>query len=89
MLERLLERDLAYGGQVMSLATAKELSREFVSLFSSCSFFYANGDFPPPEAYREGGWAGSWDPVTRATFDTGVVGVDNAHAGLLWIEDED
>ena len=88
-LERVLGRDLAYGAQTMSPETAHELSREFVSLFSGSSFFYTNGDFPPPDAYREGGWAGSWDPITRATFDTGVVAVDGDHAGLLWIEDED
>jgi hypothetical protein len=88
-LERVLGRDLAYGVQAMSSSTAQELSREFITLFSGRSFFYTNGDFPPPEEYREGGWAGSWDPVTRATFDTGVVAVGGDHTGLLWIEDED
>ena len=88
-LERVLGRDLAYGGQAMNSATAQELSRDFITLFSGRSFFYTNGDFPAPEEYREGGWAGSWDPVTRATLDTGVVAVDGDHAGLLWIEDED
>jgi len=88
-LERVLGRDLAYGAETMNSATAHELSREFIMLFTSRSFFYTNGDFPPPEAYRDGGWAGSWDPVTRATFDTGVVAVDDDQVGLLWIEDED
>ena len=88
-LERVLGRDLAYDGQAMSPDLAEQLSREFVALFSGRSFYYTNGDFPSPEHYREGGWAGSWDPVTLATFDTGVVAVDGDHAGLVWIEDED
>ena len=89
VLDRVLERDLAYGGQAMSPEIAQQLSREFVNLFSTRCCYYTNGDFPPPEQYRDGGWAGSWDPVTQATFDTGVIAVDSGHAGLLWIEDED
>lgn len=89
ILERVLGRDLAYDGQAMSPELAQKLSREFVTLFSGQALYYTNGDFPSPEQYREGGWAGSWDPVTLATFDTGVVAVDGDHAGLLWIEDED
>ena len=58
-LERVLGRDLAYGAETMNSATAQELSREFITLFSGPSFFYTNGDFPPPEEYRDGGWAGS------------------------------
>jgi hypothetical protein len=88
-LERVLERDLAYGGQTMSATAAKRLAEEFVSLFPVQASYYTNGVFPPRADYRDGGWAGSWDPITRATFDTGVIAVGTDHAGLLWIEDED
>jgi hypothetical protein len=89
VLERVLGRDLAYGGQTMSATTAKELAEEFITLFPDHASFYTNGVFPPREDYRDGGWAGSWDPITRATFDTGVIAVGADNVGLLWIEDED
>jgi hypothetical protein len=88
-LERVLERDLAYGAQMMSQTTAKELADAFVGLFPEWAVFYTNGMFPPRDHYRDGGWAGSWDPITPATFDTGVIAVGTAHVGLLWFEDED
>jgi hypothetical protein len=30
-----------------------------------------------------------WNPFTDAMFDTGVICVSGAMAGLLWVKDED
>jgi hypothetical protein len=89
VLERILSQDLAYGGQTMTETAAKELSLEFTNFFPGDEPFYTNGVFPPREEYEDGGWAGSWDPITKATFDTGVIAIGSDLVGLLWIEDED
>jgi hypothetical protein len=73
----------------MSEAAATALAAEFLSRFGETARFYTNGTFPPHDERRPAGWMGSWDPITRATFDTGVIAVDDVTVGLLWFEDED
>ena len=88
-LKDVLHRDQAYSGEQMSEAEAAALAEEFVGRFEEGATFYTNATFPPRTDPPSPGWAGSWDPLTEATFDTGIVAVDTRSAGLLWIEDED
>jgi hypothetical protein len=88
-LRDVLERDRAYGAELMSAVDATSLADEFLDRFDATAQFYTNGTFPQQTEPHTDGWAGSWDPITQATFDTGVVAVDERAAGLLWVEDED
>lgn len=88
-LRAVLHVDQAYSRETMSAATATALAQEFLAWFAGAAWFYTNGAFPPREARSGSGWMGSWDPVTAATFDTGVVAVSEHTAGLVWVEDED
>ncbi len=38
--------------------------------------------------WQEGG-SRSWNPLTTATFDCGLIGFDGEHAFIFWIEEED
>lgn len=31
----------------------------------------------------------SWNPLTSATFDAGLIGYDSRHAFIFWVEEED
>ncbi|WP_055046038.1 hypothetical protein [Devosia sp. A16] len=37
----------------------------------------------------EAGPSSSWDPLTNATFDCGVIGYNDRNAFVFWIEEED
>lgn len=88
-LAAVLARDMAYESECMSPSAAAEFVEEFFGRFDTDAAFLTNGEFPPATPEKADGWRGSWTPLTDATFDTGVVAVDSARAGLLWVEDED
>jgi hypothetical protein len=88
-LAAVLTHDMAYEGECMSPSVAASFVEEFLVGFDSGAVFLTNGEFPPFSPTKPAGWRGSWTPLTEATFDTGVVAVDAARAGLLWVEDED
>ena len=78
-----LHRDLAYGVPVMPMDRAGDLARRLIDLFDGPSTsFLSNGTLGGRDR-------GSWDPLTDATFDTGVVCVAGDRLGLLWVADED
>jgi hypothetical protein len=80
---RILSRDLAYGGRLMSQTAAKGLIQQFLANFGDLrTQYYTNGYFD-----RETDC--SWTPATAATFDTGILVISPATAGCLWVEDED
>ena len=81
VLQRVLERDLAYDTPLMESARAQLLAESFLSLFSSSARYFTNGSL-------ESGGSG-WDPITAATFDHGVVAHDDRTIGIIWVQDED
>lgn len=91
IIQRILHRDLAYNSDLMLQTDAKTLADRVISLFSSRAEYYTNGNFDQdaiavgPEIKR----GPSWYPITKATFDTGIVFVDKSRIGLIWVEDED
>lgn len=44
--------------------------------------FFSNGRW-------EAGGSQSWNPLTTATFDCGLIGFDHENAFIFWIEEED
>jgi hypothetical protein len=88
-LAAVLTHDLAYESECIAPPVAASFAEEFLGRFDSGAAFLTNGEFPPVSPTKAAGWRGSWTPLTEATFDTGVIAVDTARAGLLWVEDED
>lgn len=86
-----LHRDMAYNAEVMSDARAAELADAFLSHFGPGTRYFSNGTWHLPPVVRPGRvvCGASWDPVTPATFDTGVLAIGPERFGCLWIEDED
>ncbi|HZZ81118.1 MAG TPA: hypothetical protein VFE62_21630 [Gemmataceae bacterium] len=85
LLERILHQDLAYDSEVMPIDEASDLAGRFMAYFETVdTLYYTNGTFH--ELQRNGT---SWNPVTEATFDTGVLAISAERAGCLWVEDED
>jgi len=82
ILQRVLERDLAYDIPMMESARAQLLVEQFLSLFSGSAHYYTNG------SRNSDGFLG-WDPITESTFDHGVVVHDDHTIGMIWVQDED
>jgi hypothetical protein len=66
-------------------ARAAQVATAFVSRFADDAEFWTNGDLWRASYHP----TGSWSPLTPATFDTGVVAVDDDAVGILWVTDED
>lgn len=87
ILNLVLKQDLAYSSPIMPSEQADVLTRSFCDQFEKNSKFFTNGSF---EKNISGELAlVSWDPITEATFDTGVFIIDEMSMGCLWVEDED
>ena len=81
-----LWHDLAYRFEIMDRLQAEELSRDFLTHFAPDARFFSNFASMGAEVeVLENGW----NPLTDATFDTGIVVVDQNRVGILWVEDED
>ncbi len=79
---RTLFADFARDMPLMPVGVASDLARRFIESLGPDASFFTNGTL----ALKHGG---KWTPLTRAAFDTGLIGVSSARAGLLWVEDED
>jgi hypothetical protein len=87
LLELGLKRDMAYDVEIMTTSQAVALACRFLAQFDIEGVcYYTNLEFHEPlEA-----WSGvNLEPMTSATFDTGVLILGNQISGCLWIEDED
>jgi hypothetical protein len=83
ILESILSLDLAYLSPVMPRERAHQVAGSFLAHFTSgIAHFRTNGSFDDKHA-------GSWESISDATFDHGVVAFDDEHIGILWAEDED
>jgi hypothetical protein len=81
-----LQQDLAYDHQIISPKRAQELATRFIDQFGQSDVhFFTNGTFKsgPDRSH------GEWNPVTEATFDTGVLAIGPHCSGCLWVEEED
>lgn len=82
ILTRIIAFDLAYGLPDIDKPLADTIRDSFLALFDQHSRYFTNGTFDSK------GLTG-WTPLSDATFDSGVVVMDSASIGLLWVEDED
>ncbi len=90
LIQLVLSQDLAYNSETMPADLAEDLAGRFLNEFGTEGVqFFTNGTFhetPGPHLT----WSGvSWNPVTEATFDTGVLVISPKCSGCLWVEDED
>jgi hypothetical protein len=88
ILRNILNRDLAYNAEIMPGEVAQELAERFCALFPQTARYFTNGGWRT----SLGGEAQSpvsWQPLTDATFDAGIVAVGNGYLGVAWVEDED
>ena len=82
ILTALLWKEMAYDNACMSEAEAKEMAEEIISQNESEeSKYYSNGNGIKRE---------SWNPLTDATFDAGLIitGCNHIHF-CIWFQDED
>lgn len=92
----ILHRDLAYNSAIMDESRAGALAAAFLRCTGPGCWF-TNGDFPivhargnpKPEGSPTAWSGGSWNPISEATFDTGVVFVGADAVAIAWVEDED
>lgn len=83
LIEYLVAYDQAYGGPTDALDIADRCAEDFVRLFGDEARFFTNTTDPIDARTR------SWDSLTDATFDSGVVAVSATTVGIIWFEDED
>ena len=90
LLEMILNQDMAYDLEIMPADRARELADWFLSQFRGQEIsFFTNGTFHEKRGSKLT-WSGaSWESVTKATFDTGVLILGPQCSGCLWVEDED
>jgi hypothetical protein len=86
-----LHRDLAYHAEVMPLAAARDLASELIALVPPPMRCFTNGDWA--DAFGDGEDEPhdgvSFDPISDASFDAGVICVGDGVTAVLWVEDED
>lgn len=88
VLEAVLARNMAYKYDAMPRDRAAQLAKEFIESQLPNTRFFVNGDWT---IYLDGSQSAvfSWNNLTDATFDAGVVAVSDQLAMCIWVEDED
>lgn len=91
ILVKLLEQDLAFGGEVMSASDAAVLADRWLEAASRSGAYLTNGNWAEPSkpVTSRASAGASWDPISESTFDAGVIAVDEHHASIFWVQDED
>lgn len=91
VLLMVLEHDLAYESDVMTHVDAARLAADFLAHVGREAEFLTNGTWATKQAVGSNGavYGPAWEPVSKATFDAGVVGVGSALVAMVWVEDED
>jgi|HigsolmetaAR201D_1030396.scaffolds.fasta_scaffold05994_6 hypothetical protein len=83
----LLHRDMAYKAEIMSTEEAESLADRFLEQFpSDKTRFLTNLGRSKDQGLD---FDTSWNPLTSATFDAGVICISERIAGCFWAEDED
>ena len=73
---------LAYGPYKVKEGLRRQAAEALRDLADNARFF-TNGTW-----LAEAGGTG-WTPLSNATFDGGVIGFDDDHAFIYWVEEED
>jgi hypothetical protein len=95
VLTRVLAQDLAYDSSIMTSEDADRLAQAFLAHVGTGAAYVTNGTWAdgawaePPRRSGSGATGLSWKPLSKATFDAGVLAVGEQVAAILWVEDED
>ncbi len=85
-LKTILWKDLAYHSELLSESDATERASYLANLFSTTDTkYFTNGDWE--NYHRKNGL--SFDSLTDAAFDAGVLFVNKEYAASIWVQDED
>jgi len=84
----ILSNDLAYNAQIMLSDDAELLAKRFMAMFCESVRCFTNGTHVPQDA-RATKVSLGWMPISSTAFDAGIVCIDHARVGMLWVEDED
>jgi hypothetical protein len=84
-----LHRDLARGDEIMPMRTAQELATEFLDLAPEPHTYFTNGEWDLLASDDTLASEVSFDPLTEAAFNAGVVCVGEAVAAVLWVQDDE
>jgi hypothetical protein len=81
-----LAKDLAYGEAATDANQAVGLAADFRGAFGVNAKFFTNAAFTEDAGGLK---MGAWEPLTKATFDSGIFIIDETSVGCLWVSDED
>ncbi len=84
-----LHQDLAYLTEIIDENIAVDLAERFIGLFDGGSTLFVSNCLPHPTKNSKGDHSYSFNPLTGATFDAGLVGCDGKIVAYIWFEDED
>ena len=82
-----LARDMAHDQEVMPEHRARELAAAFLANFDDNARFLTNSRRFVAGSNPNAGYG--WEPISHATFDTGVLVEADGVIGIVWVEDED
>lgn len=89
LLVRILTRDLALNAPVMSREDGERLADRFLAYFPAPTRFFSNTPVSDESDIEgEDTWTGSFQAISEATFDTGIVALGEGRIGMLWVKDE-
>ena len=83
LLTDCLAKDLAYSVEVVPMAEARSLASAFIEQFGPDATFLTN-----VHKYGEASAYG-WEPISRSTFDAGILVHEHGLAGIFWVTGED
>lgn len=85
----LLHRDLAYRSDIMPLAIASELATQLFDPVPEPHVYFTNGEWTIDDDESGLATLHSWTPISKSSFDSGIVCLGDGRAGVLWVQDED
>jgi len=80
----LLTKDLAYSAKIMPVEAAEQISIKIFNFFNKDCQFFTNAVFVNNYSALS-----AWNSLTKATFDTGVIFINETLIGIIWVKDED
>ena len=84
ILAECLHHDLAYHVELQPRPSAEAQATAIVDTVGSDALFFTNGSLAIPNVQDR-----SWNSITTATFDTGVIAIGRRWGILCWFLDED
>jgi hypothetical protein len=87
VLTNVMHKDMAYSSEIMPRESAQELARLFLAeAGTQGARYFTNGSWE--QVHKEYNGV-NWNPLTDATFDTGVLVLSPERTACAWFVDED